>query len=228
LLLGLLVLATAAAGLRQLRLVGGKLSPLRRVLTPRNEVALTFDISWGTTVPPKVADILKRYGVRSTIFVSGPWARQNPDLVRRLASDGHELASHGYAHQNMSAWDADQISQAITRTHQVLKELTGQEARYIRPPNGDYDDLVISTAAELGYTVVIWSQDSRDWMNPGPQKIVDRLLSRTGPGDIVLMHASNTCNQTDTALPLVIEGLRAKGLVLVTLTELLAGASVPK
>ena len=198
-----------------------ELAPLRGVPTKTKDVALTFDISWGTVMPPKVADILRDYGVEATIFISGPWAARHPDFVRRLAAEGHELASHGYRHSNMSQWSEGDIESAIARTHDIIQEISGQSPTYIRPPNGDYDDLVIATAARLGYTVVIWSLDSLDWLNPGVDRIIDRLLTRAEPGDIILMHASDTCRQTDQALPAVIEGLRAKGLDLVPLGKLL-------
>lgn len=201
-----------------------RLEPLRRVNTRAGEVALTFDISWGTEVPAKVADILRRYSVQATVFVSGPWASRNREFLQRLAADGHELASHGYRHGNMSTWNESLIEAAIRQTHDIIRAASGQEARFLRPPNGDYDQLVLSTAARLGYTVVLWSLDSLDWLNPGPGRIVDRVVSRAKPGDIILMHASDTCRQTDLALPALLEGLLGRGLRPVTLGELLVRA----
>lgn len=225
---GLTLLGAAVVGNWHARNTSTKLEPLRAVATRRAEVALTFDISWGEQMPPKVADILRDQCVQSTIFLSGPYAARHPDFVRRLAADGHELASHGYLHKNMSAYTREQIQDSIKRTHDIISGLTGQEARLIRPPNGDYDDLVLQVAAEMNYTVVIWSLDSLDWLNPGVQKIVDRVLTRVKPGDIILMHASDTCKQTDQALPAIIQGLRAQGLTPVTLRALLQGAAGPQ
>lgn len=224
---GLALIGAGVVGNWRARDASAKPMPLYGVATSRTEVALTFDISWGEVMPPKVADILKAHDVQSTIFLSGPYSSKHPDLVRRLAADGHEMASHGYLHKNMSAYSREQIQESIQKTHEIIRELTGQEARFIRPPNGDFDDLVCQVAAEMNYTVVIWSLDSLDWMNPGVQKIIDRLLTRAKPGDVILMHASDTCKQTDLALPAVIEGLRKKGLTLVTLGALLQGATNP-
>lgn len=225
---GVLLFGIAVTNAGLILPASGRLEPLRRVSTERQEVALTFDISWGEEMPPKVTDILEEHGVQVTIFVSGPWARNHPEVVKRLAACGHELASHGYAHKNMSAWNAEQISDAIQKTHTIISDLTGQSACFIRPPNGDYDDLVIQVAEEEGYTVVIWSLDSLDWLNPGVGKITDRVLSRVRPGDVILMHASDTCKQTDLALPAVLDGLKAQGLAVVTLSRLLAGPSAPE
>jgi polysaccharide deacetylase family sporulation protein PdaB len=204
---------------------GTRLEPLRRVNTNANEVALTFDISWGTEMPAKVADVLKRYGVKATVFVSGPWASRNHEFLRRLTAEGHELASHGYRHDNMSGWNEAEIAKAVQQTHEIIREASGQEACFIRPPNGDYNQLVLATAAKLGYTVVIWSLDSLDWLNPGVNRIVDRVL-RAKPGDVILMHASDTSKQTDQALPAALDGLLAKGLRLVTLRELISRAQL--
>lgn len=223
---GTLLITAALASAGVARLTMARLEPLRQVQTPTNDIALTFDISWGTEMPAKIADILETTGVQATVFVSGPWASRNTELLQRFAAQGHELASHGYKHSNMSAWNESQIEEAITLTHRIIKDATGQESCFIRPPNGDYDDLVITVAAKTGYTVVIWSLDSLDWLNPGVGKIVDRVVSRAKPGDIILMHASDTCKQTDQALPAVIEGLRGKGLEMVTLRDLLFRAQL--
>jgi peptidoglycan-N-acetylglucosamine deacetylase len=225
---GLTLIGAGVVGNWGARHTSGKPQPLYGVTTRKQEVALTFDISWGEVMPPTVADILREQCVQATIFLSGPYSSKHPDLVRQLAADGHEMASHGWLHKNMSSYSRDQIVDSIQKTHDVIKDLTGQEARFIRPPNGDFNDRVVQTAAEMGYTVVIWSLDSLDWLNPGVQKIVDRVLTRVKPGDVILMHASDTCKQTDQALPAIIQGLRGQGLSIVTLGALLKGAAEPE
>lgn len=204
--------------------------PLRSVPTARRELALTFDISWGTVMPPKVLAILERERVPATFFLSGPWAKAHPDIVRRIARDGFQIESHGQAHVNYSGLSAEGLRQNLLAAQAILQEVAGVKVDMVRPPNGDYDRRTLEVARALGYTVVLWDTDSLDWMNPGVGRIVARVLRRAHPGDIILLHASDTCKQTDLALPAIIAGLRRDGYTFVTVDQLLrdgATATVP-
>ncbi|MCL6562624.1 MAG: polysaccharide deacetylase family protein [Firmicutes bacterium] len=194
---------------------------LRQVLTSEKVAALTFDISWGTRMPPKVLAILREHRTPATFFLSGPWAQQNPSLVREMARDGFEIESHGWAHVNYSQLSYQGVVDNIARANAVLSELAGQRPRFVRPPNGDFSPQSIRAARSLGYTTVTWGTDSLDWMNPGVATIVRRVVDRVFPGDIILMHASDTCKQTDLALPQILSGLAHKGYRLVTLKQLM-------
>lgn len=208
--------------------VMGRLQPIRQIHGVQNKVALTFDLSWGEVMPPKVLAVLREYGVKCTFFLSGPWASSHPDLVAEIVRDGHEIASHGYRHVNMSTLTREAIEDNIRRAQEAIVSASGQTPVLLRPPNGDYNDLVIQTAEAMGYKVVNWGLDSHDWMNPGVSYIVKRVLDRAQSGDIILMHASDTCKQTDQALPAILEGLAAKGFGLVTVGELLKAAETGK
>ncbi|MFZ5632387.1 MAG: polysaccharide deacetylase family sporulation protein PdaB [Bacillota bacterium] len=192
-----------------------------KVKTDRKVAALTFDISWGTKVPGPVMDTLKKYNVKSTFFLSGPWVKKYPEFSRRLAKEGHEIASHGNRHIDLDRESPGTVREEIMAAHQAIKEVTGVSPCLIRTPNGAWNDMVLGVADELGYKVIQWSADSLDWKKPGVDAIVNRVLDRVHPGAIILMHASDTCLQTPEALPRVIEGLKAKGYELVTVSKLL-------
>jgi polysaccharide deacetylase family sporulation protein PdaB len=194
---------------------------LRDVITSQRALALTFDISWGTVMPDKVLAVLEREQVTATFFLSGPWAAAHPDFVRRLVRDGFEVESHGWAHVNYSGLSYAGVVDNIMRTNAVLTALTGQPVTLVRPPNGDFNRQAILAARSVGYTIVTWGTDSLDWMNPGVATIIRRVLHGAHPGDIVLLHASDTCKQTDLALPAIIAGLRREGYRLVTVGQLL-------
>ncbi len=198
-----------------------KLKPIYEVKTDKKVVALTFDISWGNNTPIPVIDILKSNEVKSTFFLSGPWVKQYPEVPQRIKADGHEIASHGYRHINLSNLSKNEIKEEIMKAHANIKEVTGVEANLIRTPNGDYNDQVIEGAHEVKYEAIQWSVDSLDWMNPGVDSIVDRVTKKVHPGAIILMHASDTCKQTTEALPTVISNLKAQGYEFVTVSELL-------
>ena len=192
-----------------------------RVRTNEKVVALTFDISWGNKTPGPVLDILKKEGIKCTFFLSGPWVTKHPEIAKRIVTDGHEIASHGHRHINLSQLPKEEIKNEILQAHESIRAVTGKEPRLIRTPNGDYDAKVLKAAAELGYTVIQWDADSLDWKNPGVETIINRVLQLTRPGSIVLLHASDTCQQTDKALPAIITGLRERKYKLVTVSELL-------
>lgn len=194
--------------------------PMFYVETKEPAVALTFDISWGQQQVMGVLGILREKNVKSTFFLSGPWAKRYPDLVQEIAAAGHDIGSHGDAHVDLSNYSRDEVAKNISTAHEDLLDTAGRVSPYFRPPNGDYDDVVVDTARSLGYETVIWAVDSLDWKNPGVDFMVERVLGRTFSGAIVLMHASDSSQQIQDALPLIIDGLRGKGFRLVPLSEL--------
>lgn len=194
--------------------------PIFWVKTDSNRIAFTFDISWGTKTLPRVLEVLRQKGVKATFFLSGPWAERHEDLVKGIVADGHEIASHGQEHINLSQYDRETVAGNISKAHGILKRVSGKEARFFRPPNGDYDDLVVQTARALNYETVIWSVDSLDWKNPGAGYMIQRVTDLAFPGAIVLFHASDSSKEIDQALGAIIDNLRAKGYRITTLGEL--------
>ncbi|MDI3281242.1 MAG: polysaccharide deacetylase family sporulation protein PdaB [Bacillota bacterium] len=229
---GILLLAALVAGGGWLwyahRFAVWRAMAIYSVPTRERVVALTFDLSWGHNTPGPVLEVLKDYGLRVTFFLSGPWVKIHPEIARRIAADGHEIGSHGYRHVNLSRLSPEAIRLEIMKAHRNILEVTGRAPRLLRTPNGDYDQKVVRVAEELGYRVIMWDTDSLDWKNPGVERIVSRVLKKAHPGDIILMHASDTCKQTAQALPLVIEGLQRQGYRIVTVSELLALQEAPR
>jgi polysaccharide deacetylase family sporulation protein PdaB len=202
-------------------------SAIYSINTNKKQIALTFDISWGEERTGPILDVLEQKGLKkATFFLSSPWAESHPDLVKRIVDTGYEIGSHGHRHDNYSSYNEGQIRTQIGKADQILTKLTGKKPTLIRFPNGDFDKRVLSIAKEMGYTTIQWDTDSLDWMNPGKEKIVKRVLSKVHPGDIILMHASDSCRQTHEALPEIIDALRAKGYQFVTVSELIAGSQV--
>ena len=202
------------------RAAGAASFPVFYVRTDQKAIALTFDISWGTKTPPLVLSVLEQMNQRATFFLSGPWSRRYPETVKAIADAGHEIASHGEAHVNLSTLTASGISDNLTKAHLTLREIAGVEARFMRPPNGDYDDTVVDAAKSLGYETVIWAVDSLDWKNPGVATMVSRVTKLSFPGAIILFHASDSSKETHIALPETLTSLRDMGYKIVTLGEL--------
>lgn len=197
------------------------------VNTNKKQVAITFDISWGEERTGPILDVLEQKGLKkTTFFLSSPWAESHPDLVKRIVDKGYEIGSHGHRHDNYSQYDEGQIRQQIAKADEILTKVTGKKPNLIRYPNGDFDKRVLRIADAMGYKSIQWDTDSLDWMNPGTDKIISRVVGKVHPGDIILMHASDSCQQTHEALPKIIDQLRAKGYEFVTVSELISGTKV--
>jgi|SRR5690625_4304262 len=198
--------------------------------TDKKLIALTFDISWGNKRPDPILDVLDEKDVdKATFFLSSPWSQSEPEIVDRIVDMGYEIGSHGHKHVNYSQLEDAEIRKQISTADQILREETGvEQLNLIRMPNGDFDKRVIRIADELGYQVIQWDTDSLDWKNPGVNQIVDRVVSKAHPGDIVLMHASDSCQQTHLALPEIIDQLRDDGYEFVTVSELIHHTELEK
>ena len=208
-------------GIRYIEVIAHRYHPIYAVETEEKAVALTFDISWGNAMAPKVLQILKDQQVTATFFLSGPWVETHAELAGQILADGHEIASHGHRHVNFSPLSKDQIIDNVMSAHNSIKNTLNVEPSLIRTPNGDFDDETILTIKELGYLAVDWMIDSLDWKNPGVDSIINRVLKRLQPGAIILMHASDSCKMTDAALPTIIKETRAAGYRFVKVSELL-------
>jgi polysaccharide deacetylase family sporulation protein PdaB len=197
------------------------------VETDKKLIALTFDISWGKERPGPILDVLAQKQVKNaTFFLSSPWSQSQPEIVKRIIDMGFEIGSHGHKHVNYSQLSEEDIRKQIQISHRILAEMIDKEPNLIRLPNGDFDKRVLKIADQLGYRVIQWDTDSRDWMNPGVDQIVQRVLQKAHPGDIVLLHASDSCKQTHEALPIIIDKLRQQGYQFVTVSELMASTKI--
>lgn len=197
------------------------------VPTDKKVVALTFDISWGDTRAEPILQALKENNVtQATFFVSSVWSKSHPEIVQKIVEAGYEIGSHGHKHENYTKLSDEDIRSQIQTAHAIISEVSGKAPELIRLPNGDFDKRVLRIAGELNYKVIQWDTDSMDWMNIGTDKIVERVISRAHPGDIILMHASDAAIHTQDALPHIISKLRSQGYEFVSVNQLISQTEV--
>ncbi|WP_281884116.1 polysaccharide deacetylase family sporulation protein PdaB [Paenibacillus sp. YYML68] len=197
------------------------------VPTEKKVIALTFDISWGDTRTEPIMKILEEKKVKNvSFFVSSPWSKSHPELVQRMIANGWEVGSHGHKHVNYTSLEDEEIRAQIKTAHSIISEVSGISPQLIRFPNGDFDKRVLRIADEMNYSVIQWDTDSRDWENPGVETIINRVVTKAHPGDIVLLHASDSSKQTHEALPVIIDKLRDKGYEFVSVSQLMKQAQV--
>lgn len=202
-------------------------SAIYSVPTDKKVVALTFDISWGDKRAEPILNVLKEKNVtQATFFLSSPWSQSHPEIVKKIVDAGFEVGSHGHKHDNYSKLSDEEIRKQITTAHGILTNMIGKQPNLIRMPNGDFDKRVLRIADELKYKVIQWDTDSLDWMNIGTDKIIKRVVTRVHPGDIILLHASDSVKQTHEALPVIIDQLRAQGYEFATVSDLIAQTEI--
>ena len=201
---------------------------LSRGPTTRPLVALTFDDGpWPGSTPAEL-DALAGARARATFFVIGSLARQHPDLIRRIAAQGHQIGNHTYDHHRLGLFRHTRYWRSqIDRTGELLLSITGAQPVLFRPPMGFKSPWLASAARAAGSTIVTWSLSGRDGVATTAQRIVHRV-SRAGPGDIVLLHdgrdpaSRRDVQPTVDALPRVLEAIAGRGLAMVRVDELLA------
>lgn len=209
---------------------------VRRTGAPDHTLALTFDDGPDPEWTPKVLDILKAKGVKATFFMIGGNAAANPDLVRRVRAEGHEIGNHSFTHPNMAHVDDKRVQLELTATDRALESILHRQITLFRPPyNADSEPqsygeiLPIAVASRLGYTTAGESIDPNDWnltrIGPDgkprrlqPQQIIDDVLAQADAGHAVLLHdAGGDRSATVAALPALIDALRARGYHLTTI-----------
>ncbi len=202
------------------------------------KIALTFDDGPDPSYTPKMLDILEAKRAPAAFFVIGENVLEHPGLVRRIAADGFELGNHSFTHPNLAQVTDLGTRLELNATQRLIESYTGRSMRLFRAPY--FGDAEPSTADELrpallaqqrGYTIVGLHVDPGDWKTPGAAQIAQSTIAQIEAGtaehsaNIVLLHdGGGNREQTVAALPLIIDGLRAKGYQLVSVAEL-AGLS---
>ena len=196
----------------------------------RKLVCLTFDDGPSPTYTQQYIDILKKYGAKGTFFNLGCEAAAYPAYSALVTSNGMQLCSHTYNHQDLITLDLKTVYNEIKSAYDALEAATGTKTATLRPPYGDWN--LSCWLASYGTTSVMvsWTQDSEDWELDSVDEIVDRALDSIGNGSIILMHDGGGSRELDLqALPKIIERLQDQGYELVTISELLASDdSIPE
>ena len=194
--------------------------PIDNVKTKQPMVALTFDDGPNPVNAPILMDLFKKHNAKATFFLIGANVRKRPELARRMLAEGHELGNHTTRHTNLAKKDARTVREAIESTQAIIKETVGKAPVVFRGPFLAYNEHVWTVLNDLNMPAINASQDTRDWSNASTVKsIIDKAVSKTVPGDIVLMHSWP--GKTIEAMPEIIKRLQAKGYRLVTVSELL-------
>lgn len=192
---------------------------------PPKYIALTFDDGPTGELTARLLDGLRERYVPATFFLCGYRVVDFPELVQRMAADGHELAIHGWRHAYLHTMAREEVREELKGTGDLVEELTGIRPVLFRPPGGLCNETVMEEARDEGLAAVLWSVDPEDWNTHDVEKVVRRVLNKAGDGDILLMH--DLSDSSVTAAFRVIDGLTAKGFQFCTVSELAAVRGKP-
>lgn len=196
-------------------------APIYRGNPGKRQMALMFNVAWGTEYVPQILKILESQGVRATFFLDGSWTKAHPGVAQMIVRAGMEVGSHAYNHPMMSRLGRLAAISQMERTNAVIKQATGVSPTLFAPPAGDFNNMTVQIAAGLHMKTILWTLDTVDWRRPPAQTILHRIVPRREAGAMVLMHPTAP---TVSALGPMIRALKKDGYALVTVSHLIDSA----
>ena len=160
---------------------------------------LTFDAGYENGCTEKILDTLQKQEVKAAFFLVGNYLEKNADLVRRMVAEGHTVGNHTMHHLDMSKLcNQEDFARELGELEALFTDITGTQLhKFYRPPQGIYSEDNLRMAKDLGYKTVFWSLAYVDWNNdaqPTPEEAFAKLLPRTHPGAVVLLHSTSKTN----------------------------------
>lgn len=187
----------------------------------KEAIALLVNVDWGTPELQLMLPVLKKRGVKVTFFVSGTWAQKNRNLLKVMADDGHEIATHGHTLSSgpKALAAAGRLKGDIEQSVAVIKSITGQDVKYYAPHMSEITPQIVQTASDLKLRTVLYSLDTVDWRDSTTTEMILGKFQQAKAGDLILLHPKpNTAKVLDQAIQLV----QKRGYSLVTLTDMLS------
>lgn len=193
--------------------------PIYSVQTDEKKIAITFDAAWSAEDTDQLITILKKHNAKATIFAVGDWVEKNPQAVKKLHKNGHEMANHSDTHAAFSKISREEIKQEILNCNKKIEAITGVSTKLVRAPSGDYDNKSIEVAESLDMKMIQWDCDSLDYRGLSVDEIYSRITTKVQKGSIVLFH--NGVENTPEALDKILTKLEKDGYEFVTVSELI-------
>ena len=193
--------------------------PIYCVETEEKKIAVTFDAAWSAEDTDEIIGILKKHNAKATFFAVGDWVEKNPDAVKKLYDEGHEIGNHSDTHPSFSNINREEIKTEILNCNKKIESVTGVVPKLVRAPSGDYDNKSIEVTESLDMKMIQWDVDSLDWKKLSVDEMYGRVVSKTQKGSILLFH--NGVENTPEALDKILEKLEKDGYKFVTVSELI-------
>ena len=181
----------------------------------RSRIILTFDQGYENGYTAQILDTLQEKGVSAIFFLTGDYAKREPELVRRMIAEGHMLGNHGMTHASLPTLSESEAKAEILNLHQYVLDTYDYEMQYFRCPCGEYSEASLEIVQSCGYRTIFWSDAYVDWnvdAQPDPAQSLERLVSHAHGGEILLLHSVSSTNAE--ILGDLIDAFRAAGYTL--------------
>lgn len=193
--------------------------------TDTASVALTFD-DGPSEDTERILEVLRAYDLKATFFMLGRQVELFPGTARRVVADGHEIGNHSYSHPIYLFRGASATRLQLERAQEIISTVAGRQPKFARPPCGVRTPAYFAAARRLGLRTVQWDVAGFDWKERTSKEIAESVLRDASAGSIILLHDADSALKRDrsatvAALPMIIEGLQARGLNIVPLSQLL-------
>ncbi len=180
--------------------------------TDENRIILTFDQGYENGYTSKILDTLKEKNVQAVFFLTGDYAKKEPELIKRMIKEGHVLGNHSMNHYSLPTLSEQKTKDEILSLHNYIINNYGYEMQYFRPPCGEYSEQVLETIQDCGYKTLFWSFAYVDWnvnSQPDYDGSLKKLTDSAHGGEILLLHSVSATNAG--ILGQLIDNLRSKG-----------------
>ncbi|MFZ1600112.1 MAG: polysaccharide deacetylase family protein [Candidatus Saccharimonas aalborgensis] len=187
-------------------------------------IALTFD-DGPSNYTSQILDALQRYHAHASFFVIGQNIDKHRDVLKRASDAGNTIGNHSWGHPSLSYLTPARINDELIKTNNSIKQVTGKDTPYMRPPNGAINHTVYTMLAERKMTAIMWSVDTRDWADRNTDIVYNRVIAGAKPGAIIVLH---DIHQTSVAaVPRILETLTKQGYVFVSIEQLFGPSGSP-
>lgn len=188
----------------------------------KNCMCLTFDSAYINKYTYDILDILDKYNIKSTFFMTYEFMEKNPKQIMDIIARGHEIGNHSTTHPDFNKSKDSKIVKEVMKAHNYIKDLVGVNMCLFRFPFGSYSPRTVGLLKNMGYYPIQWTLDSIDWKNTGKNYLINRFLGNDDllvEGSIILFH--NGATYTPEALPEIIEMIYNKGLKCVKVSDMI-------
>lgn len=192
------------------------LKSLNHLDKTQNKIALTFDDGPCNPQTVKVLATLKKHSVKATFFVIGKNIAGNETILKQMISEGHSIGSHSFSHHFwIDLWSRKKLQEDISKSLELIKDVTGKEVKLFRPPYGVTTPNFRIVLEDLKLQSVGWNVRSYDTSTPDINKVSEKVVSKTANGSVILLH--DRLNMMPELLDKLIPALKQKNFEFVTI-----------
>lgn len=193
--------------------------PIYNVQTEEKKIAFTMNCAWSADDINDILETLRNNEVKITFFMVGDWVDKNPESVKKIYEEGHEIGNHSNTHPHVSKLTYEQNLEEIEKCSQKVEQITGVKPTLYRAPYGEYNDEVINVSFENGYYAIQWNKDTLDYQALTGEQMWKRIGNNLQNGDIILSH--NGTAHTSDSLDMLIKNIKEKGFEIVKVSDLI-------